>query len=74
MGEIQSILRGHPAGKPHVFVRSSLRERGKKKKKDLAPRETRVFSSARQRLEKRKEVLFVSIAAVSFTLLSYLKE
>lgn len=73
MGEIQSILRGHPAGKPHVFVRSSLRERGKKKK-DLAPRETRVFSSARQRLEKRKEVLFVSIAAVSFTLLSYLKE
>lgn len=47
----QSILRGHPAGNPHAFVRGSLRERGKKEK-DLAPRET-VRSLVFERRERR---------------------
>lgn len=62
MGE--TVYTSRTSGGETACIRTKLSERAReKKKKDLAPRETRVFSSARQRLERRKEVLCVPIAA-----------
>lgn len=61
MGE--TVYTSRTSGGETACIRTKLSERAREKKKDLAPRETRVLSSARQRLERRKEVLCVPIAA-----------